>query len=207
MKLLRQKVFARKKGKKAEDYLREAVEEAKENLKKDPNNWKNKFEYESLTEPIVKKRANIPQKSAIWKKRSDERGGISFHNQYKFDSTGHIVGKGKQIRWNERDPLDKKELDSIDNLIRYEHGRYGDRDARAKVKEINEHRKDELRSRLSSKSLKEVETRKKLADKAKKLQKAKKAVLIGVPVAAAAIGTGVAIKKHHDKKKKEQEQE
>ena len=41
--------------------------------------------------------------------------------------------------------------------------------------------------------------------KTKKLSKGGKAALIGVPVAAAAIGTGVAIKKHRDKKKKEQE--
>ena len=43
--------------------------------------------------------------------------------------------------------------------------------------------------------------------KTKKLSKGGKAALIGVPVAAAAIGAGVAIKKHHDKKKKEEEEE
>ena len=39
--------------------------------------------------------------------------------------------------------------------------------------------------------------------KTKKLSKGGKAALIGVPIAAAAIGTGVAIKKHKNKKKKE----
>ena len=83
MKILRQKEFARKKGKKDVDYLKEALEKQIE-LDKEAE-IENSYMTRKLSQPIDRKtrRAGMykTQDTAIHNARRDERGGLEFVNR------------------------------------------------------------------------------------------------------------------------------
>jgi hypothetical protein len=260
MIILRQKEFARKKGKKDVDYLKEALEKQIE-LDKEAE-IENSYMTRKLSQPIDRKtrRAGMykTQDTAIHNARRDERGGMEFVNRKGMkmvkrisklsdpDRGFHVyyenpsslkelekvnndrkefirerlspksIEKAKKMKEN-RERLEesskmyqKQAQEMVDNM---------NRDIERKVEEGRRKRAEEARREQQKKSEEHLEKTRKgseerlkdsikhesLSDKWKKLGKGKKAAIIGIPVATAAIGTGIAIKKHHDKKKKEEE--
>ena len=262
MIILRQKEFARKKGKKDVDYLKEALEKQIE-LDKEFGT-ENSRVARKLSQPIDRKtrRAGMEtiQDREIHIARRHDRGGMEFvnrkgmkmekrisklsdpdygfHNHYEdpsfFNTTLEKVNNDRKDLIRER--LSPKSIEKAkkmkENRERLEESSKMyqkqaqemvddmNRDIERKVEEGRRKRAEEARreqqkkfEEQSEKTRKGSEERLKdsikhesLSDKWKKLGKGKKAAIIGVPVAAAAIGTGVAIKKHHDKKKKKEQE-
>ena len=175
----------------APESLDKTFDEEREQLKSDRTRRGNVNNVEKDLERSTK---NTKTKKSTLGKSWDTVESTGTREQLKNEaSSRNILRAG---RGSIKDKYSNKSADTLNGRIN--RGEAGSREA---WKMDYETKKEYLKKKADL----GTEKAKEELHKTKKLSKGGKAALIGVPIAAAAIGTGVAIKKHKDKKKKEQE--